>query len=162
MSSRHLEHGRAKHMASIVGFDLKLTVHLHHLVKIHRHHFLHAVFDHRRCEEVLLSLPVHSNFSHVFEKYRSDRLGGDGHVDGAIVADHLGHEGQGAAVVQVEMGDDDAVQVLSEWLICCNVGKVWKPSVILKTSSTTAETILRPVIRVTHVHPTVKHHILST
>ena len=36
------------------------------------------------------------------------------HVDGAVVTDHLRHVGQSAAMVQMEVRDDDAVQVLRE------------------------------------------------
>ena len=49
-----------------------------------------------------------------------------GHVDGPAVANHLSHEGQGSAVIQVEVGDDDTVQRLSKVAIC-NEGEIGKP-----------------------------------
>ncbi len=39
-----------------------------------------------------------------------DGFGGIGHVDGSVEADHFRHVRQGAAVVQVEVTDQDAVQ----------------------------------------------------
>ena len=132
-------------MAGVVSLDLELGVHLDHLVKIDRDDLLHAVLDHARGEEVLLPLLVHRNLPHVLEQDGRDGLGGHRHVDGPVVADHLRHVGQRPAVVQVEVGDDDGVDVLGQRLVRGHVGEVWEPAVVV----------------VAHVHAAVEHHVLA-
>lgn len=78
-------------------------MHLNSLVEVQRHHFLHAVLDHLRGEEVGFSFFINSDLSEVFQQNGTDSLGGMGHVDGSIVAHHLTHVGQSATVVQVEV-----------------------------------------------------------
>lgn len=79
--------------------------HLNSLVEVQRHHFLHAVLDHLRGEEVGLPLLVDRDLAEVFQQNGADGLGGMGHVNWPIVAHHLAHEGQSATVVQVEMAE---------------------------------------------------------
>lgn len=123
----NVDHGSSQDVACVVRLDLQLVVHLvthrasetgaaasasrasdanahlHRLVEVQGNHFLHAVFDHLRGEEVRLSLFVDGDLAEVFQQDGADGLGGVRHVDGPIVAHHLAHEGQRAAVVQVEM-----------------------------------------------------------
>lgn len=80
-------------------------MHLNSLVEVQRHHFLHAVLDHLRGEEVGFSLFVNGDLPEVFQQNGTDSLGGMGHVDGSIVAHHLAHVGQSATVVQVEVAE---------------------------------------------------------
>lgn len=68
-------------------------------MEVQRDHFLHAVLDHLRGEEVGFSLFVYGDLPEVLQQNGTDSLGGIGHVDGAIVAHHLTHEGQSATVV---------------------------------------------------------------
>lgn len=82
--------------------------HLDGLVQVQRYHFLHAVFNHLRGEEVGFSLFVDGDLPEVFQQNGTDGLGRMGHVDGPIVAHHLTHVGQSAAVVQVEMAEKRA------------------------------------------------------
>lgn len=77
--------------------------HLDSLVEVQRNHFLHAILDHLRSEEVGFSLFIDSDLPEVFQQDGTDGLGGMGHVDGSVIAHHLAHVGQSAAVVQVEM-----------------------------------------------------------
>lgn len=72
-------------------------------MQVQRYHFLHAVLDHLRGEEVGFSLFVDGDLPKVLQQNGTDGLGRMGHVDGSIVAHHLTHEGQSATVVQVEM-----------------------------------------------------------
>ena len=81
------------------------ALHLDSLVEVQRYHFLHAVLDHLRGEEVGFSLFVHGDLPEVLQQNGTDGLGGGGHVDGSVVAHHLTHEGQSATVVQVEMAE---------------------------------------------------------
>ena len=94
MANFDLEHGRPQDMASIVSFDLQVCVHLpchhspqvtHHytgtsyldcLVEVDCHHLLHAVLDHLRCKEVLVSLPLHSNLPVVLLHRASEEVMG--------------------------------------------------------------------------------------
>lgn len=87
--------------------------HLHRLVKVQRNHFLHAVLDHLRGEEVRFSLFVNGDLPEVFQQDGADGLGGVGHVDGPVVAHHLAHVGQRATVVQVEMAGDGPGEAVS-------------------------------------------------
>lgn len=80
-----------------------MPFHLHCLVKVHSHHLLHAVFDHLGGEEVGFPFLVHGDFPVVLQQDGADGLGGVGHVNGAIVPNHLTEIGQGPTVVQVEM-----------------------------------------------------------
>lgn len=79
------------------------ALHLDSLVKVQRYHFLHAVLDHLRGEEVGFALFVNGDLPEIFQQNGTDSLGGMGHIDGSIVAHHLTHEGQSTTVVQVEM-----------------------------------------------------------
>lgn len=74
---------------------------------------------------------VKSNKTDTHQQHRAEGLGGLRHVDGATVAHHLCHVGQGAAVVQMEVADDDAVQEFCQWTVC-DVGEVWEPSLIIE------------------------------
>lgn len=74
-------------------------------MEVHSHHFLHAVFDHLGGEEVGFSFLVHGDFPVVLQQDGADGLGGVGHVNGAVIANHLTEIGQGPAVVQVEMAE---------------------------------------------------------
>lgn len=74
-------------------------------MEVQGNHFLHAVLDHLRGEEVGLPLLVNSDLAEVFQQNGADGLGGMGHVNWPIVAHHLTHEGQSATVVQVEMAE---------------------------------------------------------
>lgn len=78
---------------------------LNSLVEVQRYHFLHAVLDHLRGEEVGFSLFVNADLAEVLQQNGTDSLGGMGHVDGPVVAHHLAHVRQSAAVVQVEMAE---------------------------------------------------------
>lgn len=129
-----VHHGSSEDVARIVRLDLQLIIHLpaakekeadgpikrderllrttqgeflhlNSLVEVQRHHFLHAVLDHLRGEEVGLSLLVDRDFAEVLQQNGADGLGGMGHVNWPIVAHHLTHEGQSATVVQVEMAE---------------------------------------------------------
>lgn len=94
-------------------------MHLNSLVEVQRHHFLHAVLDHLRGEEVGFSFFVNSDLTEVFQQNGADGLGGMGHVDGSIVAHHLTHVGQSATVVQVEVTEretDVAMRNTGSWM----------------------------------------------
>lgn len=80
-------------------------------MEVQRDHFLHAVLDHLRGEEVGFSLFVNGDLPEVFQQNGTDSLGGMGHVDGAIIAHHLTHEGQSATVVQVEMAEREIAEI---------------------------------------------------
>lgn len=82
---------------------MRSVLHLDSLMQVQRYHFLHAVLDHLRGEEVGFSLFVYSDLPEVFQQNRTDGLGGMGHVNGSIVAHHLTHVGQSATVIQVKM-----------------------------------------------------------
>lgn len=82
------------------------VLHLDSLVQVQRYHFLHAVLDHLRGEEVSFSLFVYTDLPEVFQQNRTDGFGGMGHVDGSIVPHHLAHVGQSAAVIQVKMTEN--------------------------------------------------------
>ena len=83
-------------------------------MKVQGHHFLHAVLDHLRCEEVGLPLLVHCDLPEVLQQNWADGLGGVGHVDGPIIAHHLTHVRQSTAVVQVEVaGESDTEECLA-------------------------------------------------
>lgn len=73
------------------------------LVQVDGHHLLHAVLDHLRGEEVGLALLVHSDLAVVLQQDGADGLGGVGHIDGPVIADHLTKVGQRSAVIQVEV-----------------------------------------------------------
>lgn len=67
------------------------------------------------------------------------------HVDGARIADHLGHVRQSAAVVEMEVRDDHAVDVRCNRSLRNDVREVGKPSFVV----------------VAHVHATVQHNVLA-
>ena len=63
------------------------------------------------------------------QQYRTNGLGRVGHEDRSIVSTHLCEVREGTAMVQVEMTDDEAVNVLSERVSrLCDVGEVREPS----------------------------------
>lgn len=98
-----------------------MPFHLHCLVKVHSHHLLHAVFDHLGGEEVGFPFLVHGDFPVVLQQDGADGLGGVGHVNGAIVPNHLTEIGQGPTVVQVEV----AAKKTPQWLHRIQLG--WLP-----------------------------------
>lgn len=117
-------------MASIICLDLQLAVHLNGLMQTDRDHFLHAVLDHLRGEEVSFALSIDRDLTVVLQQNRADRFGRLRHVDRSVVSDHLGHVGQSTAVIQMKVGDYDAIQVVGEWSIIGDVGEVGKPSLL--------------------------------
>lgn len=80
-------------------------------MKMDSHHFLHAVLDHLRGEEVSLSFLVHGDFPVVLQQDGADGLGRVGHVDGPVVANHLAEIRQGPAMVQVEVTGKEQVMM---------------------------------------------------
>lgn len=80
-------------------------IHLNGLVQIQRHHFLHAIFDHLRGEEVRLALFVHRDLAEVLQQDGADGFGGVSHVDRSLISHHLTHVGKSAAMVQMEMAE---------------------------------------------------------
>lgn len=72
-------------------------------MKVDRHHFLHTVFDHLGGEKVGLPFLVHGDFSEVLQQDGTDGFGWVGHVNGAIIANHLAEIRQGPTVVQMEV-----------------------------------------------------------
>lgn len=115
-------------MTSIIRLDLQLAVHLNGLVQTDRDHLLHAVLDHLRGEEVGLALSVHRDLTVVLQHHRADRFGWLRHVDRSVVADHLGHVRQSTAVIQMKVGDYDAIQVVGERTVIGDVGEIGKAS----------------------------------
>lgn len=80
---------------------------LHSLVKVHSHHFLHAVFDHLGREEVGLPFLVHGDFPEIFQENGANGFRWVGHVNWPIVADHLAEVGEGPTVIQMEVAGKD-------------------------------------------------------
>ena len=115
-------------MASIVRLNLQLTVNLNGLMQTDRNDFLHAVLDHLRGEEVGLALSIDRNLTIIFQKNRTDRFGWLCHVDRTVVTDHFGHVRQSTAVIQMEMGDYDAVQIVGQRSVVGDVREVGKAS----------------------------------
>lgn len=74
-------------------------------MQVQRNHFLHAIFDHLRGEEVGLALFVHRDLAEVLQQDGADGFGGVGHVDRPLISHHLAHVGKSAAVVQMEMAE---------------------------------------------------------
>ncbi len=99
-------------MTCVVSFDFQGVVDHQGLVKIYGDNFLYAVFDVLRGEEVRFSLTFHHNLAHVFEENRRDGFGGMSHVNGTFVANHFRHEGECTDVIQMKVGNDDAVEIL--------------------------------------------------
>lgn len=72
-------------------------------MKVDSYHFLHAILNHLRSEEVGLAFLIHGDFPVVFQQDGADGLGGVRHVYGSVVADHFAEIWQGSTVVQVEV-----------------------------------------------------------
>lgn len=80
-------------------------------MQVQRNHFLHAVLDHLRSEEVCFSFLVYSDLAEVFKQNGTYGFGGMGHVYGSIVANHLTHIGQSATVIQMKMTENVQEQI---------------------------------------------------
>jgi len=63
-----------------------------------------------------------------YQKNWANGFGGMSHVNGSRVAEDLCEKGQGAAVVEVEVRNDDAVQVVVQGTFGSDVGEVGEAS----------------------------------
>ena len=109
--------------------------------------FLHGVLDHLLSEESLFLLHVGRDFSHVFQQKRANGFGGMSHVDGPVVTDHLAHEWQSPAMVQVKVGDNHAIDVRRQrFSFGRDVREIGESSLVLKA----------------HVHSAIQHDVLAT
>ena len=73
------------------------------LMKIYGNHFLHAIFNHLRGEEVCFSPLVHCDLPEVLQQDGTYGLGGVCHVNWTIITHHLAHVWQSSTVIKVEV-----------------------------------------------------------
>ena len=137
------DHYGAHDVPGVVGAQAQLVVYVNRLAKRDESHLAQACVHIPSTVRWAAALARgREHVQRVLEQDRRHRCRRPCHVDGAIVAKLFGEEGQGAAVIEVEVRDDHAIDRAGERApVRTQLLPIWETTVVM----------------VAHVHAAVEH-----